>query len=254
MDNIQAEEKFNSVIEHKNDAVPVHQLFSSDFFVGIGIHKDLHIFELEETTCLYHSSVQLPMDVPVGTRAAFPIESLKDYCCIITPECLVEPAGYVSILHEMVHCHQGRTCELELKNTLQIHQKAVQANDYMWELNHQFPYSNLLFRSLIENVSGWSAADTSAILVKLKSELSQMDYEYMIWQIWKEGFARFTENIIRRSDSLPENVAGNNSSKPDRQSLYYVGDFIWRQLKKKDRNLVASIGESFGIILNMMAV
>ncbi len=254
MDTKIAEMKLTSVLKHKRTASVIHPLFASDYLVGIGIDADLHVFVMKESTCIYNDSIKLPMNVPVGTRAAFPVQDLEDCCCIVTPECLDEDEGYVSILHEMVHCHQSRTCENELRSGLSLHQKALRANDHIWELDYGFPYDNRLFCGLIRQVAKWNAAEISAHLLKMCKELKDLDYEYMVWQIWKEGFARFIENIIRRKNGLLETFYGSSVEEPGRHSHYYIGDFVWRRLRQIDERLIENIGESFGAIKRGMAV
>jgi len=47
------------------------------------------------------------------------------------------------------------------------------------------------------------------------------DYEYMVWQEWKEGFARFIENRIRRKLDLSENHDGREE--PFDRVVFYEG-------------------------------
>ena len=54
----------------------------------------------------------------------------------------------------------------------------------------------------------------------LKSFLSEGDFEYMVWQEWKEGFARLIENQIRRRMGLPENFRGKEQ--PFDRVVFYV--------------------------------
>lgn len=45
----------------------------------------------------------------------------------------------------------------------------------------------------------------------IKKELDLGAYEYMVWQEWKEGFARVIENRIRDRLGLPQNAGGSSS-------------------------------------------
>ena len=45
----------------------------------------------------------------------------------------------------------------------------------------------------------------------LRQSLSRDDREYMVWQEWKEGFARLIENRIRGRSELAENHGGAKS-------------------------------------------
>ncbi|MBN2852090.1 MAG: hypothetical protein JXQ23_05070 [Clostridia bacterium] len=77
-------------------------------------------------------------------------------------------------------------------------------------MNHPFPYDNLKFRKAFLELEQLSALNDykkiCAVYSLLKNTLNQVDYEYMIWQEWKEGFARFIENEIRKSLGLDTNV------------------------------------------------
>jgi hypothetical protein len=56
----------------------------------------------------------------------------------------------------------------------------------------------------------------------MKEHLNQFDFEYMMWQQWKEGFARYIENLIRSRMGLGIN---DKELKPtfDRVSFYCIG-------------------------------
>ncbi|MEW6049180.1 MAG: hypothetical protein AB1609_22375, partial [Bacillota bacterium] len=46
------------------------------------------------------------------------------------------------------------------------------------------------------------------VVGRVLAALAHPDREYMIWQEWKEGYARLVENRLRRLWNLPENHAG----------------------------------------------
>ena len=70
----------------------------------------------------------------------------------------------------------------------------------------------------------------------------------MIWQIWKEGFARFIENKILRMNKIPENNVGSDFESSNRTSFYFVGDHIWRQLELWDTSLIENIEKVFTVL------
>ena len=72
-----------------------------------------------------------------------------------------------------------------------------------------------------------SSARTS--MRELKRRLSQDDYEYMAWEEWKEGFARYIENKIRAAFDLKENQGGNEQPF-NRVTFYYGGEALIRSL------------------------
>lgn len=55
----------------------------------------------------------------------------------------------------------------------------------------------------------------------LRRVLSDIDYGYMTWVEWKEGFAGRTENLVRRRLGLKENHLGKE--KPFGSIAFYEG-------------------------------
>ncbi len=242
------EAALSPVILKQQQACSIHTLFSYQYPIGIGVSNKLHVFLEQLGTYQYKSTVTLPMQIREGTQAAFYIDELQDCCCVVTPSCLKESNFFATILHEFVHCYQNRTCEDNLKTKLSIYQRAKSTQDYMWEINHPFPYENLSFQKLLQSITRYSLDDTMDVLSILSAKLEIYDYEYMIWQLWKEGFARYIENGILRMNDIEENNGGSNIESPNRTSLYFVGDWIWRQLEARDRNLIEDIEKAFSIL------
>lgn len=186
------------------------------------------IFDLDSTGRQYHwiKNVPRPMPVPAGVRAAFQIQDYDGrIACVVTPEVFDTPEGYVTILHEFVHCYQYETSEQALKAGLDVARKAQEVGDVMWEINHPFPYTAADF---ITPYCGFLRAlneqDHQGIITArrmLKAYLGVHDYEYMVWQEWKEGFARWAENLIRRHLGLPENLGG--LTQPYSRVVFYAG-------------------------------
>ena len=85
--------------------------------------------------------------------------------------------------------------------------------------------------------------------IQLKQILSKDDFEYMVWQEWKEGFARFIENQIRGRLGLKENHYG--IEKPFHRISFYVGGarFIVF-LSKQEPKLLVEIEKLFNTMLN----
>ena len=248
MDFKEIELALSPVLKKKQEAYRVHSLFNYQYPIGIGVSDKLHVFQEQSGSYQYKATVTLPMEIQEGTKAAFSINDSEDCYCIITPSCLEESNFYATILHEFVHCYQDRTCEQDLKGKLEIHQRAFSSGDYMWEINHAFPYTNPDYIKLIQNISRLDYHEILKALSNLKSTLEVIHYEYMIWQIWKEGFARFIENKILRMNSITENDGGNDFESPNRVSLYFIGDQIWRQLELQDTNLIEDIEKAFPVL------
>jgi hypothetical protein len=141
----------------------------------------------------------------------------------------------VMILHEFVHCAQFNACELELKAGMSIAAEYRIKNDYAWEINHPFPYNDPKFVELFAcYMSALQLQDFRKVLnlrMQLASTLSINDMEYMLWQEWKEGFARYIENRIKNFMNIKENHYG--SEQPySRISFYESGSRLISLLEK----------------------
>lgn len=236
------------VLKKKQEACLVHSLFNYQYPIGIGVSDKLYVFQEQSGGYQYKATVTLPMEIKEGTEAAFRIDDFGDCYCIITLSCLDDSNFYATILHEFVHCYQDRTCEQALKGQLEIYQRAFSSQDYMWEINHDFPYTNPDYIKFIQNISRLDYHEILKALSNLKSRLEAIHYEYMIWQIWKEGFARFIENKILRVNEINENDGGNELENLNRTSLYFIGDRIWRQLELQDPTLIEDIERAFDVL------
>lgn len=199
-------------------------------------------YQLEET-------MPTPMPVPQGIRAAFPLNSDGSrMACVVTGDVFDDLDGYVTIFHEFIHCQQYEICETTLKQSLQVFQQAQARKDFMWEISHPFPYDDQqfvsLYASFLELGSESQLDEIWAIRVKLGALLEQVDFEYMLWQEWKEGFARRIENQIRFRLGLPENQGGE--SRPfNRVSFYAGGEKFIGFIFKEDPSLAVDIETLF---------
>ncbi|WP_353892683.1 hypothetical protein PRVXH_002051 [Proteinivorax hydrogeniformans] len=219
---------------------PVTVVEEDTFYVFDLNSKNKYKFVMEHPT---------PMPIPEGVMAAFPLEfySMKP-SAIVSKEIFNSLEGYVFIFHEFVHCHQWENGENELKESLEIAKKANKGSDYMWEINHPFPYNDKDFVSeTIQLNNHFENRDYDKVLKyhrKLAKELSTIDYEYMIWQQWKEGFARYIENLIRAELSLKLNTA--ELRKPfNRVSFYDLGSKHIELLVDRESELKGNIKELF---------
>jgi hypothetical protein len=171
-----------------------------------------------------------PMPIPQGVRAAFPLPAYGGKAaCVVTADVFDSLDGYVTLLHEFVHCYQADTCEQSLKEGLEIAQKAREEGNFTWEIEHPFPYTNKAFaRAYMEFLAALEqenpkAASKSRVL--LKASLLRQDYEYMVWQEWKEGLARWVENLCLAHLERPLNKGG--LQQPFTRVLFYAGGAAW---------------------------
>ncbi len=190
--------------------------------------------------------VEFPMPIPDGVRAAFSLESYNlRMACVVTGEVFDDLDGYVTIFHEFVHCQQFETCEFSLKQRLGVARRAQEANDYMWEIDHPFPYNLPEFEQAYQALlASHTLLEAEYIRAQLKAMLDEHDYEYMVWQEWKEGFARYIENEIQRRLGLPENHGGKDLPF-NRVAFYAGGSHFIKLLSRQEPELVNLVKELF---------
>ncbi|MEW6366336.1 MAG: hypothetical protein AB1714_17045 [Acidobacteriota bacterium] len=253
----------DSVIADKYDA-PLRKVFSVreqvrgvhpmfDRLCPIAIAEDgkFHVFEPDEAASRYNlvRIAPAPFPVQVGLRASMPLDFYGNRAtCCVTGEVFDEPDGYVMVLHEFVHCYQWETCERELKEKLDVYREAMKRNDFMWELQHPFPYTDEAFTAtygeLLDALGGNESQRVEQLRARLKGKLARADWEYMTWEEWKEGLARYLENLVRRRLGLKENTGG--LAKPfDRVTFYAGGELLIRSYARSDPGIVERLPELF---------
>ncbi len=183
------------------------------------------------------------MSLPKGIRASFPLDFYGNRpACVVTGEVFENRAGYATIFHEFVHCDQFDTVEPELKEGLQVYREAMAGNDYSWEISHRFPYSDprfeARFKALVEALGAGDDRAVSRCRRELRGGLGTKDFEYMAWEEWKEGLARFLENKVRTRLGL-EPIQGILGKPFDRVSFYVSGELIIRHLDHRNPGLAS---------------
>lgn len=225
----------NRYLEQLNNLIPIHQRVASFnlalnrlYPIAIAAGDEFRIYDLDAEAGCYQfiKNAPTPMPIPVGVRAAF---QLEDYggriACVVTPEVFDTKEGYVTILHEFVHCYQYETCEQALKQQLDVARQAGENGDVMWEIQHPFPYQAEAFsrgyQRFIDAVSRSVHLDIRQARADLRAYLGVHDFEYMVWQEWKEGFARWVENRVQEILGLHLNTGGINP--PFSRVVFYAG-------------------------------
>jgi len=248
-------EKFNEnlqkLFELQKKIGRIHPFLNKFYPVAI-VEGDLfYVFDLDPSKRHYALAklAKPAMIVPEGVRAAFPLDFYDNkMACVVTGDVFDDLSGYVTIFHEFVHCAQAECCEQKLKSELSVARRAQQAGDYMWELDHPFPYEDSDFKEIytifLEAAAEGDADTVMRCRIFLKETLNMPDYEYMVWQEWKEGFARLIENRIRKRLELEENHGG--IVQPYNRVTFYEGGarFI-SVLFSKDKSLEKDIEELF---------
>lgn len=173
--------------------------------------------------------IEFPFDIPDATQAAFPLEQCDNRCVAVLGRGVVSTQDdMVTVLHEFVHCDQWESCEPTLRAGLTIEQHYKTKTNNMWEINHPFPYDKhdvqTAFSHYIKALSAWDRAGAVQMKQKICDSVSTMDFEYMVWQEWKEGYARYCENRLRKLLSLP--ITKSQEHLFDRVSLYASGELL----------------------------
>lgn len=216
------------VFEYRDSLKGVHPFVSGLYPIAIAEDGYFYVFDLDETRKEYRivAYEEIEMKVPRGVRAAFPLQFYDNRCaCVVTGDVFHSPQGYVTIFHEFIHCHQWHTVEPELRKQLPLAQKALEKGNNMWEMNHPFPYNDHWFTETYGNFIKAAGEHDMVKVQYLRNELREIlnedDYQYMVWQEWKEGFALYIENKMRKHLNLPVNVVGRND--PYNRTVFYAG-------------------------------
>ncbi len=162
--------------------------------------------------------------------------------------------GMVFILHEFVHCYQYNTFEFELKNKLKINKYYMEKKKYDWEISHPFPYSDEVIKNLyfdfIEAALSGRHHMIPILRRRLKEILSEIDYEYMVWEEWKEGFARYIENLIREKLGLKTHPYTSRTTF-NRVTFYTGGELLIKYLVGVDNTLENDLAKLFERMYNI---
>ena len=207
--------------------------------------NDLFVFDLNLSGKQYEYKMNFPAkgNLPNEILAAFPLEGYEGrMAAVVTHKVFDNIEGIVFIFHEFVHCFQYYNCEMKIKETLTIAQEAEKKRDYMWEINYLFPYNNEEFiRKTMELNNGY---DIRKYHTEIKNILNEKEFEYMIWQEWKEGYARYIENMIREKIDIKRN---SKILKPpfDRVCFYEIGSKYIETLIKRNTELKNNLEKIF---------
>jgi hypothetical protein len=218
------------------------------------------IFDLDQSGEKYEFKMEYPSEDEIleGIRSALVLEFYGVNATAATPEEMQEVVvvteevfetveGLAVVFHEFVHCFQWDEGEWGLKQTLAIAREAWEKQDFMWELNHPFPYTSESFINKTGELD--NGYDIETYHTEMKAELSEKDFEYMMWQEWKEGYARYIENLIRERLGVDKN---STSLTPpfERHILYEIGSRYIATLIQNDPGIKGNIRALFQIMIN----
>ena len=79
---------------------------------------------------------------------------------------------------------------------------------------------------------------------ELQNGLTSEDFQYMVWQEWKEGFALYVENLLRKEMDIERNLVGR--SFPFSRTVFYAGGEAYiKHLIDKNPQFNEEIGALF---------
>ena len=214
------------VFEYRDSLEGVHPFIKNLYPIAIAEQGFFYVFDLDSTATKYRimAHEEIEMKIPKGIRAAFPLQFYDNKCAwVASGDVFDSPEGYVVIFHEFVHSHQY--VEPGLCENLPLAIKSATTGDFMWEINYPFPYHDkwfvatyTAFRDALEENNHERATE---LRQELASLLKDHDYQYMVWQEWKEGFALSLENKMRHHLNLPHNHVGRSA--PFNRTVFYAG-------------------------------
>lgn len=216
------------VVEIQQQIGDLHPAFGRVYPIAVVKDKTIYVYEQDPATRHYKEVATAPdtMNVPAGLRAAMPLNFWGNrIACVVTPDAFDDSRGFILVFHEFVHCYQWETCEPRLKEKMSLYRNAMQAKDYMWELQYPFPYQSDAFSqaygAMLAALTGDDVGGLPAIRRRLKAGMSSDEWDYMTWQEWKEGLARYLENKAGARLGQPANRGG--AKPPFSRVTFYAG-------------------------------
>jgi hypothetical protein len=168
------------------------------------------IFDIDPSGEKYEFKMEYPsgMEFPVSENifGAYPMLEYgnEKIAAVISEKAFESIEDRIFIFHEFVHCFQWNEAGVGgLRQTLAIAREAWEKRDFMWEINHPFPYESEYFINKTKELD--NGYDIGKYHKEMKAELNEKDFEYMMWQEFVEGYARYIENLIRERLGVNKN-------------------------------------------------
>ncbi len=242
------EQSLKKLVEVHKQIRSLHPLLKKLYPVAVVEGEDFYVFDVNGAGGYELAESARPaMIIPQGIRAAFPLDFYDNkMVCVVSDDVFDDLSGYAMIFHEFIHCAQMENGEPGLKSRLRVAQRAQSEADFMWELEHPFPYDDVQFVEIYSLFLETAAAGDSEGMARcrafLREILNAMDYEYMVWQEWKEGFARLIENRVRTKLELDLNRGGVDP--PLNRVTFYEGGeryitLLFKQAKELEKDIEA---------------
>jgi hypothetical protein len=209
------------------------------------------LFDLDQSGEKYEFKMEYPYDGgnAKGIRAAYDLPFYGNrMAAVISEEAFETADGRAQIFHEFVHCFQFDEGSWDLKVTLAAAREAWEKRDFMWDLNHPFPYTSEYFINKTRELD--NGYDIGKYHSEMKAELSEKDFEYMIWQEWNEGYARYIENLVRERFGLQKINTPQLAPPFERPVFYTIGSRYIETLIRNDATLKGNIKALFQKMIN----
>ncbi|EQB88592.1 hypothetical protein J2Z44_003586 [Clostridium punense] len=250
-------QSLDKLCELHKTAKEVHHSLNNLYPVAVVRNNIFYVFDLDELGRKYEfvlenrSSITLPNKV----LASFPLEFYDmKASAVISQDAFNSIEGYMFIFHEFVHCFQWINDEQEIRGNLILSKRAKEEKNYTWEITHPFPYEDKKFieqtLKLCENLKNNDYRKVLNYYKGMKDYLKDVDYEYMIWQQYKEGFARYVENLVRKK-FLVESNSLEVTLPLSRECFYTLGSAYIDLLLSNNGNLQNNLKELFMFMFSL---
>ncbi len=244
------------LVQLQQELKKIHPLLESLYPVAVVENDSIYIFDYDSIAAdyIFIKKDHVPFPMGKGIRASFPLSVYDNIpSCVVSPEVFDSLSGYPVIFHEFIHCGLVYTSEQKLKSGLNISLEAMRNENYSWELTHPFPYDDSLvitmFGEFITSLKIREGIKVKKIRSEMRNYLNPLDFEYMVWEEWKEGFARLIENKIQAELGLGINNSVNLKSL-NRVSFYFSGSEFINFLIKENESLFLNSEQLFETMLN----
>lgn len=249
-------DKLNRVIQLHKEFKNIHHSLEKLYPIAIAEKNTVYVFDIKEGNDTYEFIMKqdMKMNIPKGIKAAMDLDFYENKAAaVVSGDTFDTDEGYCFLFHEFVHCYQFYNCDIKIKSRLSVYKEEIEKKNYIWEITYPFPYDNIEVKNLVLNYASIlrnkELHDILHIRQELKHKLKKQEYEYMTWQEWKEGFARFIENKLRETLGVKEN-RNRNIEKIDRVVFYELGNRFFEKVEKQNDEMLKHIEDLFYILYN----
>jgi len=228
----------------------LHPLLERLYPIGIVNEERLLVYDVDPGRRSYRLVRNSVIPGPLFEHTCTTVP-LADYgnrpVCVVSSDTLDSVSGCIAVFHEFAHCAQWETCEPELAAALAIAYKGV-GRVCVWEARHPFPYDNdrltYSYRRLLAALEAGDLVSAFSWHSDAAQDLSQLDREFMVWNEWKEGFARWVEDKVRRRLGVRRNECGRLGPF-GRETLHVGGSELVRLMIRAEPPLAHQLRELY---------